>query len=79
VDPGPPVWDPGTLDTMGTAKADHQTTLSSDVNRNYKQSKVAVSLTEANIPTQNLIQHNNSGKLRQCLLRVTKLGVHVLH
>jgi hypothetical protein len=63
-DPGPPVWDPGTLDSMGTAKADPQTILSSDVNRNYKQSKVAVSSTEANIPTQIPIQHYNSGKVK---------------
>ena len=49
---------------MGTVKADSQTTLSSDVNRNYKQFKVAVSSTEANIPTQIPIQHNNSGKVK---------------
>ena len=63
-DPGPPVWDPGTLDSMGTAKADPQTTLSSEVNRNYKQFKVEVSSTEANNPNQILIQHNNSGKVK---------------
>ena len=49
---------------MGTAKADPQTTLSSDVNRNYKQSKGAISLTEDNISTQIQIQHNNSGKVK---------------
>ena len=63
-DPEPPVWDPGTIDSMGTAKADPQTTLSSEVNRNYKQFKVEVSSTEANIPNQILIQHNNSGKVK---------------
>ena len=45
------------------------TTLSSDVNRNYKQSKVAVSLTEDNISTQIPIQHNNSGKVKTVSLK----------
>ena len=52
-DPGPPVWDPGTHDTMGTAKADPQTTLSDSVNRNHKQSKVAVSFNGEQYPHSN--------------------------
>jgi hypothetical protein len=68
-DPGPPVWDPGTHDTMGTAKADPQTTLSDSVSRNHKQLKGAVSLTEDSIPTQTPIRHNNSGKVKTVSLK----------